>query len=391
LEKELLKLIAETKKYFKKTFHKKNIQATSFSPSSIVLLGDHTHYNDGILVLATIDLFSVACASVNDDENINITIKSRNSSTTDDKDMESELSWKCGNLFIGPLLKLLRDRGFIKSGFSLFLNSNIPQSIGMGFVASYQISFVSALNQLFGLGLSHENIKQLCIEAERNYLGKMANPAHYFAILNGSKNHWIKVDLRFLTFEKIFDIENDHQLIVFDNLLEIPNATEICSKRIEECQVGVQALRLYIWGIKNLRDVTLDFLSRHLHMLPRIIYQRILFTVQEKTRAESSLAILRNNEYKLFGELMFQSHNGLRNDYEIGNERIDFIVNLCSKNKTIIGAKVVSCSSIESVVCLSKKKKSTKLCNDICETYNKKYGIPLFKYKFNLSDGILNL
>lgn len=391
MDTKLKKLISQAKRKFKIEYPNSKAEAESYSPATIVLLGDHTHYNDGILILAIVDFFSVAEVSSNDDGSINILVQSPEVNANENADSQSELTLKCGNLYLGPLISLLRSKGFIKSGFNLLLFSNIPQSIGMGFVASNQMTFISSLNNLFHLGLTLPEITKLCIESEKNYLGKMANPAHYYALLNAENGFLLKVDLRFGKVEKIPVVSKDYHFVVFDNRLEIPNPKEICNKRIEECQIGVQALRLYIWGIKNLRDVTLDFLARHVYTIPKIIYKRILFTVSEKNRAESAIDKLKADNISALGELLYQSNHGLRNDYEIGNERIDKIIEYCQQSKQILGAKVISCSNFESVLCLMKSKSSSKICNEIQFKYHKDFNKELFCYKLNLFDGYLNV
>lgn len=393
MDKKLQKLISQAKKVFRKEFPKSRLEEISYSPASIILLGDHTHYNDGVLILANLNAFSVACAAKNKNNSINVSVKSPDFEARENQEDQSEIFLKCGNLYIGSLISVLKEKGLINHGFDLLLYSDIPQSVGMGFVASSQISFVSVLNKIFNLGLSLEDISKICIESEKRYLGIMVNPSHYYAIINGKKGFLTKVDLRYSSFDLIPVFGNNYQFVIFTNEVEIPNPSEICVKRIEECQVGVKALRLYIWGIKNLRDVSLDFLTRHVHIIPKIIYKRILFTVSEKIRSESAVEKLSANDLTGFGELMFDSHNGLRNDYEIGSERLDKIVEYCKSTKQFLGAKLISCSSYESVVSFIKTRDSVNYIEKIKSTYLNEQKQQLVVYKFNLYDGckILNL
>ncbi|GAB4130688.1 MAG: galactokinase [Ignavibacteriales bacterium] len=385
--KTLNELISEAKKIFKKNFDSlKNIQISS-SPASVMILGDHTHYNDGIILLTTINSYAIAVASLNDNDQTNLVVESPDFSTSQNSDNENELVIKCGNLYLGNLLFLLKKKGYIKSGFNLVLYSNIPQSVGMGFVAANQFAFVNTITKLFELNFTPEMISDLCIEAEKSYLGKMTNPAHYFAIMNGTINSLIKVDLRYMTFELFNVLLKDYNVVVFDNSIEIPNPREICNERINECSTGVKALRLYIWGIKNLRDVSIEFLARHTHVIPNIIYKRILYTVKEKIRVETGIEFIKNNYFPGLAKLMFESHKELREDYEIGNTRHDEIVSLLLKQDGVLGAKIISCSNIESVICFIKKRNVNKISQKVVEDYKELHGHKLNFWVFNSTDG----
>ena len=388
---ELKKLIRDAKKIFNAKFQAKGNSCISAFPASLILLGDHTHYNDGIMLLTTANAFSVAVCSATEDGQINIAVESPDFSVSENSNNPAESSIKCGNLYLGNLISVLKNKGILKKGFNLLLYSNIPQSIGMGFVAANQLSFVDALSQLFEFKLTSDEILQLCLEAEKLYLGKMSNPSHYYAILNSEPSSIIKVDLRFKTFKLYRDILKDYKLLLFDYSNEIPNPRKICNERIEECTIGVQALRLYIWGIKNLRDVSLEFLARHTHVIPNLIYKRILYTVKEKIRVETATEYIENTYFNGFGKLLFESHEGLRNDYDIGNERLDMIVNTLAKETGVIGAKIISCSNIESVICIARKKDASKIIASISEKYSDKYSFKLNYHIFTSFGGSTNL
>ena len=162
---ELKKLIRDAKKIFNAKFQAKGNSCISAFPASLILLGDHTHYNDGIMLLTTANAFSVAVCSATEDGQINIAVESPDFSVSENSNNPAESSIKCGNLYLGNLISVLKNKGILKKGFNLLLYSNIPQSIGMGFVAANQLSFVDALSQLFEFKLTSDEILQLCLEA----------------------------------------------------------------------------------------------------------------------------------------------------------------------------------------------------------------------------------
>jgi len=242
---------------------------------------------------------------------------------------------------------------------------------------------------LLTVHIDEKEIIDLIFRTEQNFIGKIANKALITASLKSKKDKIINYDFRAgKTDEYDFDSENFEIIICDTGLDNLKNV--LCKERIEECEVGVKGLRLYIWGIKNLRDVNLDFLQKHIHMLPKRIYSRCNYNVTEKIRVEHALNYLQHNEFEKFAELLNDSHTGLSKDYEISSDELDYIVNESKNIEGITGSKLISCSPKLLSIGIVKKTFKEKAVEKLKEKYKEKFKSELIVYNLSLSDGYYN-
>lgn len=380
--------IKTTRSSFIENFGNEKEISTVSVPASLIILGDHTHYNDGIILSTAINRYATASVSKRDDDVMNIVFNDCDLSFSLSLNQASDEDIQCGQVSFGPLLKILEEDEIIKSGFNCLINSNIPSAIGLGGVTANHIAFLTALNNALHLGLADGEIIELARKGELNSIGKISNVAHHKTVLKCAKNSLLYCDIRKGDCNNIQLNNKQYKLVICDTDKIIGEIKDICNERISECKVGVDGLRLYIWGIKNLRDVNLDFLEKHIHMIPKRIYSRVLYNVSERIRVEKALDVLEGNDYENFSNIVSDSHRSLRNEYEIGSETLDFLSSKAKLLDGVISSKMISCSPIESTYNLVEVDKADEVAEVLKEEYNKKFGSKLITYTLNLVDGL---
>ena len=263
-------------------------------PASLVFLGDHTHYNEGVLLSTAVNKYVALAGRKRKDNKILIV----NNFTHSVIDIDEESATKAGSRFpekfILNLLWELRKRQIINCGFELAFTSEIPDCLGLGSVAAHQIALLKLINKLAGLHYTNSQIVALSREMEMMLIGKISNEAHHWTVINSKLKNFVFTDLRTKVIKNIhFDYEN-YEIVVLDTEVDIPDAPKICSERIEECEISTNALKMYVWGIKNLRDISEEFLKKKVLTLPRRLYQRVNYNVQERLRVEEALKHIYN-------------------------------------------------------------------------------------------------
>lgn len=374
MQKEILK-------YFKQIFGDSRPIVQESANVNLILLGDHTHYNHGILISYVIDKRWLFAMRKRADNQINISYYNSFSIyeiNLCDDDREKKYQMLCG------ILGYLKKNDLLQSGFDCVLFNEAPQCIGLGVASSQQIGFLSAVNKTFHLNLSNEYILNVVRENELNHIGKISNIAHHYAILYGKPNKFFFIDLRSKEYKNITSPFQNYSLIICDTEEQIKNPTKICNERIEECEVGVRGLRLYVWGIKNLRDVHKDFLLRHVHMLPKKIFSRVLYNVRERTRVELALKALKKKDIESFGRLIFESHKNLYEDYELVCPKCNFVVENALQDKYTMGAKMISCTSIRSSFVVTDRSMELIFSEKIKTEFQKQFGTALKLHNFPL-------
>jgi len=94
-------------------------------------------------------------------------------------------------------------------------------------------------------------------------------------------------------------------------------------------------------GVRSLRDVNLDMLREHRTMLDPIIYKRCEYVVRENTRVLQGCEDLQRGDFRSFGQRMVESHEGLRDDYQVSSTELDELVELATSVSGVLGARMM--------------------------------------------------
>jgi galactokinase len=380
------KNIIDVTKLFSNIFGNTSGVVLNVCPASVVLLGDHTHYNDGILISACVDKYWTFMVKKRKDCLINIVSTESENLTTINLEKPFE-----GNIYSFKLLRglinILKEENLLNIGFDCVVSSTVPECLGLGSQAAQQVGFLNSIKKLFSLDITDEKLLSFVLKNELNIIGKISNVAHHYTVQFGKEKKIFSIDLRTKEY-KTFSIDrDDYSLVICDSGEKIESPESICNERIEECEIGVKGLRLYIWGVRNLRDIELEFLHRHYHMLPKRIFNRVLYNVKERTRAELAIKYLRKKSYAEFGKLIIESNKNLFEDYELQNEHSDFLIKESSHLEGVVGSKMISCSPIRSTFNLVADNKIDKFIFEMKNSFEKKFQRQLKTYVVKLTGG----
>jgi galactokinase len=145
--------------------------------------------------------------------------------------------------------------------------------------------------------------------------------------------------------------------------------------RRNECGQGVEILRKYNPEINALRDVDFDFLNTHKNNFPDTVFKRCKFVVGENLRVEKAFDALVKGDIKLLGELMFQSHQGLKNDYEVSCHELDVLEEIARRTEGVIGARMMGGGFGGCTINIVRKEVTKDFSEKISQEYKKICGV----------------
>jgi galactokinase len=358
------------------------------SPVSLIILGDHTHYNDGLLLSVALNKYSTIIIKKRTDQTINLAnANSLNSIIFRISDIDSLDEFKFRHQLC--LLKILKKHCQLEFGFNCVIHSDVPDCLGLGALASLEVGFAIALNQELNLSLNNTELLEYVRQSELLSIGKISNIAHHYTVKFGKENKFFNIDLRSLEHKSLALKEESFNIVIINTGERIQFVSDTCNERIEECEIGVKGLRLYIWGIKNLRDVEQSFLLRHYHMLPKRIFNRVLYNVNERIRSEEALKFIKKNKMADFGKRITQSHWSIASDYELSCPKCDFIIEMGSKLPGVFGSKMISCSQWRSTFHLVRSENTNSFIKNVKKMFQNEFNSDPEFYIYQISDGVI--
>lgn len=380
------KLIAATTAHFKKVFQHEP-ESIFLSPGRINLIGEHVDYNDGFVLPAAINKYICFAVSVSETDECTLIAKDLNETYQFNwRDEEKPIDKMWVNYMLG-VLHQLKERNFSLKGFQIVFSSNIPMGAGLSSSAALECGFGYALNKLFNLGLSREEIALIGQQSEHTFVGVKCGIMDQFASVFGKKNHVIKLDCTSLEHEyHVADFKN-YTLVLFDSHVKHTHLTSGYNDRRNEVEEGLNNIKAHYPSVQTFRDCTEEQLASLKNKLGDTLFKRCCFVINEIRRVNEAVRALDQNHFEQLGRLMFETHDGLSKEYEVSCDEVDFLVDFVKNKKQVIGSRMMGGGFGGCSINLVEKGSEKALFDSISKAYREQFGITLSYYKVKISKG----
>lgn len=361
--------------------------ATAQAPGRINIIGEHTDYNDGFVLPAAIGhKMTVQARRNGTPSTVHLTARATQQSFSFDLRDFSPVEKGWPNYVMGVVSELQKLGGVI-SGFDAEFESDVPIGSGMSSSAALECSFALALNELFGLGFDQWQLIKASQRAEHNFVGNKCGIMDQFAGVMGKKDHVMLLDCRSLDFQ-YFPLElGAYQLLLLNTNVSHSLASSEYNTRRAECEQGVHILQQEYPGIANLRDVNLKQIAAMEEQLPEHVFRRCRHVVSENQRVLDATKALLAGDFNAVGELMYQSHFSLQNDYEVSCPELDFLVQQTLDKDYVLGSRMIGGGFGGCTISIVEKERVAEFVEEVSSVYSRHFGIDLTPVEVVIGDG----
>ncbi len=373
-------LIDKVRNHFLEQFQTSPVMV--FSPGRINLIGEHTDYNKGYVFPAAIDMGIVMAIQKSRDPGCTATaidVSETFSFLPDELAPISGGGWQ--NYIMGVVSELQKKDKKIPP-FDVVFGGNIPPGAGLSSSAALENALVFSLNELFQLGFSKMEMSLLSQAAENNFVGVQCGIMDQFASMFGEKDSALFLDCKTIEAEVIPIPNDEFSLLLLDTKVKHSLADSAYNERREVCYKVAQQL-----GVASLRDLDTHTLLENKNQFAEDRYQKALFVLEENTRVLNAVTALRNNDFRAFGILLFESHKGLQHQYKVSCEELDFLVDIARKSEEVLGARMMGGGFGGCTLNLIKKDKAEAFTKKANEKYNTRFNRSIASYQVTLSEG----
>jgi galactokinase len=337
-------------------------RATAYAPGRINLIGEHTDYNDGLVMPIALRLGVTVNASSRDDAKVGL--------ATDAGVAPREATYPLGDerkdgTWVDrakAVTATLAREGFQVGGFDADIRSDLPLGAGLGSSAAFAIALLRALSELFDLALDDARSARIAHRAETEFVGARAGMLDQLASVYGHGSEALLIDTRDLSADMI-PLPASTELAVIDSGTRHEHATGGYNQRREECEEACRRL-----GIASLRDLDNRTLDTVLERLPPPLDRRVRHVVTENRRVRHAVGALRVRDAAKLGELLNASHRSLRDDYEVSTAELDRLVEL-SGAAGALGSRLVGGGFGGSVIALTPRGRARDLAAEVLDAY----------------------
>jgi galactokinase len=337
-------------------------RATGYAPGRINLIGEHTDYNDGLVMPVALRLGVTVETGSRDDGIAHL--------RTNAPISPSEASYELGverrdgtwvDRARGVTSVLARD-GVDVGGFDAVIRSDLPLGAGLGSSAALAIALLRSLSELFDRPLDDTAIVRIAHAAETEFAGARAGLLDQLASVYGHPSEALLIDMRDHAMRTIA-VPPTIELAVIDSGTRHEHATGGYNRRREECEDACRHL-----GIASLRDLDERPLDTILERLPPPLDRRVRHVVSENARVRDAVVALGARDDARLGELLSASHRSLRDDYEVSTPELDGLVELAAAAGSL-GARMVGGGFGGSIIALARRGAAKDIAARVLEGY----------------------
>lgn len=243
------------------------------------------------------------------------------------------------------------------------------------------------MNELFELELSKKTIVELSQLAEHHFVGTKCGIMDQFASVMSEKGHVILLDCQSLEYEYVpIKIEPYKILLLNTNVIHSLASSEYNTRR-KECEAGVGLIKQKYSEVNSLRDVSELILKEFKAIMPSKIFNRCTYVVEEIKRVLEAANALRNNNLNLLGNLMYETHYGLRDLYEVSCPELDFLVDFSENYDKIIGARMMGGGFGGCTINIIHSAKIKEFISEASQAYFNKFNKNLIAFEVMASEG----
>jgi galactokinase len=196
-----------------------------------------------------------------------------------------------------------------------------------------------------------------------------------FAVGFGKRDNAIFLNCDTLEYENVPVILNDCSLVITNTNKRRGLTDSKYNERRSECERAVELMQAYK-PIRNLSELTVDAIP-HLekYITDPVVRKRAKHVISENGRVVEAVKVLKENNIERFGELMNQSHDSLKDDYEVTGTELDTLVYEGRKLPGVIGTRMTGAGFGGCTVSIVKKIHVIKFMSELSDIYHIKTGL----------------
>ncbi|GAF65756.1 galactokinase [Bacillus sp. TS-2] len=357
---------------------------TFFAPGRVNLIGEHTDYNGGFVFPAALTIGTYMVIRLREDGYFHLAsanFEQRISFHQSDLTFKKEDDW--GNYPKG-ILSQFEALDFALTGADIYYIGHIPNGSGLSSSASIGMVTAFAFNELLKGSLSRVELAKLCQRMENHFMGVNSGIMDQFAVGLGKEDHALFINTHNLEFEAVPLTLGNYKIVITNTNKRRGLADSKYNERRSQCEEGLKQLQEGGIQIENLGALGQDEFEKHQSLIKDpLILARVRHVITEDERVLKAVAALKSGDLLQFGQLMCESHNSLRDDYEVTGVELDTLYTIQKAQSGCIGTRMTGAGFGGCTVSLVEDSQVESFCQNVEAAYEKEIG---YKPTFYLSE-----
>jgi galactokinase len=306
------------------------------APGRAEWLGNHTDYNDGLVLGIGLEVGATVTARPTGDRQLVLRALDLDETRLGELDALSPAeagSW--ANYAIGVAAGFLA-RGANGHGSELEIHSTVPMGAGLSSSAALECATARALQQAWGTDFDEMELARIGQEAEHKFAGVRCGLLDQVTSLFAKRDHAVFFDCRSLEVERV-PVPPEARFVIVQSGVKHALSDGAYNERRAECEEAARVL-----GAGKLREATMRLIdeAERSGRLQGAPLRRSRHVVGENARVAAAVEALRVGDLAAVGCLMNESHESSRTLFENSCEELDFLSSEARSIPGCLGARL---------------------------------------------------
>lgn len=382
-------------KEFTQHFNKPTNAKLFFAPGRVNLIGEHIDYNGGNVFPCALDIGTYALVQPRNDKlcrfySINFESIGIIEFSLSNLEFDSKHNW--ANYPKGVIVEFVKRNISLTHGFDIVFYGNIPNGAGLSSSASIEVLMGTIINVYTGNTVDSIQVALLGRAAENNYINVGCGIMDQFASAMGKKDHAILLNCNTLNYQYAPFKLDGYKIVIANSNKRRGLADSKYNERLAECNEALAIVKQQYPEVDALCNLNITQLNEIRNLFDNeVIYRRALHAVSENQRTLDAVTALNNNDLVAFGKLMADSHNSLRDYYEVTGRELDSLVSNAWLQNGCVGARMTGAGFGGCTVNLVKSDLVDDFIAQVGNNYSRDTGLTAEFYVVSPSGGACEL
>ena len=361
-----------------------------FAPGRVNILGDHTDYNNGHVLLGALPMGTYAAVRRNDKGVFRFATKRFGNEeeyvTVDPAAFEAKGEWFDRP---GEVIREIIDRRYAPegAGMDVLFDGDLPMSSGLSSATSLCVVTAEAFRKLYDLQFSKRELAYMVQKSKSRLTGVPCGIASSVSSAMAEEERPLFLSIASSRFESLPPMPEDLILLLTNSRVNRREAAGIYQIRREECHRALRKMQV-LANVDALGELSADAFQSCKDVIgDEILLRRTRHVVYENTRAIRTASAWRVGNMTKVGEMMNESHFSLRDDYEVSTPELDFLSETARQMEGVLGSRMTGGGFGGCTVTLLKKDAVTDVKERTAAAYEKEFGIVPEFYETRLAAG----
>jgi galactokinase len=334
------------------------------APGRVNLIGEHTDYSEGYVCPVAIDRFARVAFAANHDG----LLRGFSLAENEERAMALEGLSPSGSWldYAAGVVRTHREHGLEIPGMDFVVGGDVPIGAGLSSSAAFELAVARAVFDLGSAPWDPSTAARLAQRAENEFVGVPCGIMDQMASALSEAGCAMLLDCRSLRFETV-PIPPSLLVVVMDTGTRRSLASSAYEERRRSCEEAAALL-----GVSALRDASREMAGR----LGGTLGRRARHVVDENQRTLDMASALRRGDEERIGALMRESHESLRDLFEVSSPALDSMVAIASRHPAAVGARMTGGGFGGSAVALVRQSGAADFLRAVESLYRSETGNP---------------